>query len=378
MKHILRMLFTIILLLLTSFCTKSEKEDSFRFKNIKSKELFSRTLPEYFEVVDSCILEYPIELYPKGIGDISITENLIYVFGGSENMVYPIVVFTRGGKYIKTISRIGNGPGEIPFDLTRISAYKQKLAVASTGRNRITIFENGEYIRERRFELEKDSIQIKDVLFYNDDNIFIFCNSFAKYNLIVLNDKLEIGQKLFMLPASTSLTSIIGYTIWGMQKNGNKVVTHPGYPDIIVEVEQNNGSFQIINQLDRVNFTRYQRLPSNITATTFKKEGLDAKDLFTSFSQIKWIILSNNYLVGLHSFWSDNTQKNVMTNVSKNHNYLLFIAENDGNIIIEKPLTEITGKRVIPDNENLVEYFFYQDSDNIFLQLNILQLKLQQ
>jgi hypothetical protein len=375
MKIFLRSISLSFIITLVVACSVKEERNANIFEGIQSIAPLSQTLSEYFEVVDSCVLMYPLDLFPQAIGDISITEESIFVFGIAMNPVYPLVEFTRTGQYKRTIGRVGNGPGEIPFQLSRISAYKQKLAIASLGLQRITLFEDGQYIREKSFDFERDSVQIKDILIYDEEYIFVFCNSLSKYNLIILNHNLDILQKIFALPPSTSLTGLIGYTIWGMQKNGTIVVSHTAYPDIIIEVGKINNKFEILNHFEELGLAEYQLLPTDVTATTVLKEGLNPMELFQSFSQFNWVWAQDQYYVGVYGYWGNYISKKVGPPTKEQH-YQLFIMRNTGDVIAELPLTYKTVRSVIPDNEKLVEYFFYQKDGEIYLQLNTVKLTL--
>ncbi|MBA4318124.1 MAG: hypothetical protein C0412_06965 [Flavobacterium sp.] len=123
-------------------------------------------------------------MFKRVSGIITDDENNFYVY---ENMGFEIRKFSKNGKYVKTIGRNGEGPGEFKFVYRLHINNKNELVIYDPPNYRVTYFNlDGKYLKSTPFE---SGVRYLDNIKYFGNNSYIALKT-------VSNDKSEHGNKI--------------------------------------------------------------------------------------------------------------------------------------------------------------------------------------
>jgi len=358
----------IFFLILINYSCKEHKVKEINEINVK-KSLINK----YFKKADSIILKYKKSNYPKLIRDISFNNDYIYVLGINEK--FPIVKFDISGKFIKNISRKGNGPNEFNFNPSKIASDKDLLVVLSSNFNMLYLFKNDNFVKKFQFFniknnsntiKRKDILRTKDVALINNQ-IILFCSGFhfTGKHIVVLDTNFTIKKGYINLPDNNSLTALIPMSFWAVQENNDFFISHIQYPFVFYTFKVGNDSILNINEINNVIPKNYKLIDENLTLEHVLKKYDNNKRLkiYESFSKIWFVIKNENYYIGIYR----------TDELGNKANYYLFIIRND-KIILDKKFSDVFEIMfIIPTNNTLYMQKF--NKSNYFVKLYKLEIK---
>ncbi len=335
-------------------------------------------IDDLFNAKDSCILQYPFNTFPKRINDITISDNYIYVIGESPD--HPLVKFTSHGKYLKTISRIGEGPGEIRGrDFYKIAARDSILVIGDCEFNRILVFKNDQYFNEKSFidDLSDPlAICITDVEIANNGDFLLSCYGNASHHIVVLDQNLTEKCRYYPLPTSAKLIRIMGWLYYyGIQRYNEGFISNFSYPPNIIKFHYDN-EWQLISEYSKLNFRKFQILDTTLTIEKIKANPkYDLRLVYKSFSKLHWITQIKEYTIGVYLYYTDQKEK-IDGRYYKKAGYQLFVMK-EGKILEERSLSSKQFLEIIPSNTHILKYNFFKQDNNLMVRLYFLEFNKQ-
>ncbi len=352
-------------------CTESPQKE---LQSLAEKEVLG-TVSDIFSILDSCELAYPLEAFPKRIDDVAISDSFIYTIGESPN--YPVVKFDRSGNFIRYIGKSGKGPGEIPHNYwNKLDAFGNRLAILIRGENRIILYENDIYLREKQFEIFKkgDEMYIKDLGFADSENLMLICNAISKYHIHLTDIALRRKKQFYLLPPSASLQFIMGQSFyWGVQKTEHGFISHFVYPPNWIEFTIMNDQLELLKDYSDVNYHNFPTVDSTLTIEKVRERQDETKTHFAT-GNLCWLVKLENFYVGYYLYFGEKVVNNNKPIPEKEVFRQIFIAEN-GKIIFEKSIAPEDSRMMLPYNEHLIKYAFRKRGDDIKVVLYFLNLR---
>lgn len=352
-------------------CTENPQSE---VQNLTEKEVLG-TVSDIFSILDSCELNYPIEAFPKRIDDVAISDSFIYTIGESPN--YPVVKFDRSGNFIQYIGKAGKGPGEIPHNYwNKLDAIGNHLAILIRGENRVILYENDAYQREKRFEIftEGDEMYIKDISFADDNHLLLICKEISRHHVILTDNRIEILQRFYPLPPSASLDIGGQAFYWGVQKTKKGFISHFVYPPNWIEFALTGNQINLLKDFSHVNYRNFPTVDSTLTLEIARKENFDLFDIEYATGKLCWLVKKKDHYIGYYFYYGKQATQSTMPNARKEVFRHIFIAEN-GKIIFEKAIAPEDSRMLLPYNEHLLKYAFRKRGDDIRVVLYFLKLK---
>lgn len=355
---ILQLLYIIIFCLVCSLaCSKEENK-------INSQE------SDILQVVDSIYLNYPDSLFPKGITDITYNENFLYVLNNNRNAKYPLVKFSKDGKFIKKIFKIGQGPKEINYFPQKISSKGENLAVFSITGNTLWILKNDSIKKKISLSIiEGEKYSISGISFLTKDKLLLTAYGRSKRHLVILDINTKKTEELQELPEEATITTTAGYPqINGLFKQENKFFTHIGYPPIIYNLtllnEQNKIWFRKV--YDGKTLNNFKKVKVEKLIKDYNDGKISPQNFLMSFSILYLIYTEDNYLLGIY---------NTPTMESKSFKIYIFILKN-GIKIIEKEIDKNMINGLFVYENGLAKSHFYHENGLLKIKLYFLKLNM--
>jgi len=336
----------LVILFIPLFCY-SQDESKYLEKYMFKKETLRLNVP------DSCAFRY--------ILDIAMVSDRIFICTKSE---YPIQVYNRNGKFIKTIGRMGYGPEEFLIEPQKIAVnlYGDKIALTDGPLGFTIYLIQNDTIKRKSSKEFKGAVDLEFV----DDNILLSGSSVFGKHLKIINEQFEILEEDFKIPETSSILNIVKYPFWAVQKVDAKFITHLCYPAVILNHQFKLGKLYTDESIDPIKFSYYQELTPDMTLDQYLKSGTNGLDLYTKFSKLKWIISTNNRTLGQYISFGENGISSAYT--------VLFY--NIGNRMVDEIIiSNDIGYRMIPHNDQLFFYDFIYSTETLDVNLSIWQLK---
>lgn len=356
MKNFLLILFSAAVLL-----TCSEKKKDQRKIDLKAD---LNLIENMFTIKDSVLLEYPEEAFPSFVYDLSLNNNYIYMCG--ENRKFPIVKFDKNGMFIKYIGKIGNGPGEYPTIPNKISVNKKILAVMSSNLQGMYIFKDDVFSNQMNFTAQIDGAHAEDIQVLDNKNILIVNKGKSKYQMVLLNEELDIINNFNTMPISSSIMSLMSQKFWAVQMVKNNIITHISYPPNIYEYSNVDDKISLKKEIN-LKLKKYQKIDPSITyESLLNTRNITPQELYESYSEIFWVIKKDSYYIGSY-FYFDKANKSRGYTIPI---LRLFIYHNN-KVINEQDVSRAIGI-LIPVNNQLVSCSFYKKNGNLNLKLYFL------
>lgn len=339
----------ILMLLLVSLFVSCTNRDNV---NVSKSNLLS-SINEYFVLVDSIDLSYPVESFPDFIFDICMNKSSFYMV--SKTSKYPIVEFDKHGNFKNYIGKNGNGPGEFRFQPVRISCKKDTLAIIQKkGYPNLTLFKGTRFLISKDFSAEN---KFSDIFLLNGGNILISCVGESKNQLIVLDNKLNIEKKLYVLPDDSKMYSWVSfYPTWNIQPLQNSFLINTVYPPNVLLIEDVSKNSHVLQKNIFKFLTSFQTV-------NYSDNIKPSIKVFQSFSKLIWISKIEDYFYGLYTM-RDKTDTL----------HPIFFITNKNKILLEKVLDPpINILYLIPHNDKLYTYKYIEKNQDIIIRFYILK-----
>ncbi|MHA1233412.1 MAG: hypothetical protein ACTSPQ_22550, partial [Candidatus Helarchaeota archaeon] len=270
-----------------------------------------------------------------------MTDSFIFVI--SMRQKFPLIKFTKEGRYIKKVSRLGPGPGEIKGQLIH------KI-----------IFKNDKYYIEKNFYDAFDetlTAKMVDIKFI-DKNHLLVCNyGNASHHLLVLkigDKKLDIVQRIYPLPPSASLLRILGWGAYhGLNKSGNSFISNFAYPPYIIESFFNGKELTIKKVIKNLNFKNFQKVDSTVTLKSLLNKNTDFMvSVYHSISKFRWLTKMKYFYIGSYMYYSEEIVKGGPFEIKKGYHKLFFI--NNNKVIYERNISNKTLSRMLTFDDYII------------------------
>jgi len=265
--------------------------------NAQNDNLSFLLTEKYLSFIDSLTLEVPVQFTPKFVYDFAFSKNYIYLLGESK---YPILKFTRTGKFVRAVGKTGNGPGEFRITPLKIAANESSdNFVVIDGPFGISLYF---YNSEKKIKQYTNMAYFGfvDVELFNDIPVIV-CSSNSEKHIKVLDKSFKIDKSFIDLPGESKVLGSVRTPFWGIQKTGKvSFLSHPGYP------------FQIYN--NRIDINTHDINSSKLSVThndlsDFHAPVYKAKlsiGEYKKYSSISWLIGNEKYLLGTFFGYDEN------------------------------------------------------------------------
>lgn len=317
----------------------------------------------FFVVYDSLSLNYPDSLFPKKILDIVYQNDYIYVLNGDRKMEYPLVKFTKDGKFIKAVGRKGGGPKEYKYPIQKICANDDYIALFTIGVNSLWILKDDKIVKHKNIDMK---LKVTGITFIDNDNLLLSTFGDSPKHIVILDSSLNIVEKLQDMPENAELITHGGSYVFidGLFKRNNKYYTQLGYPYIIYETEKINGKYSvkpIIKDLKLDNL--YGKKPEKLK-NDLDNNNIPLGEYMNSLNPIYKIYVEDDYVAGIFMGFDKKEQKQGV---------YLFLAKGGKKIVERKGTFERLGG-MIPYDDGMAQAHFYKENGNLKVKLYFIHL----
>lgn len=351
---IMKILFLFLVFLLCCCC----QGDKSNIKKMINNNV--NILSDIFSVSDSCYLDFPLEYFPSIIYDVAINNDYIYIAGQSKE--YPIMKFKKDGSFINTIGRIGGGPGEYLTSPTKLSLQNDNLAVLLPEFNKIILFKKDNFLIEKYFSKKH---RFSDLDFINDTTLIASGYGTSDKHLFLMDTNLNLLATYVDIPEEAKKSSLISTHGWGIQCNGNNLLSHFLYPNFIVESLYNSNNWLFKINSKPVKLEKFQTIDStksNIIESIYSTE--DRIEFFESFSKLYWIINTDDYYIGTYFYYG----LPIGGSKVKIRKLRLFVIQNN-NSILEFDLDNNVGF-LVPHKNTILSCNYIEKSNDIMIRFS--------